>query len=75
MREIDNLAIEISGDSITISKPRTSERITYRKDPAAPLLVAPDALRGKLDSSRAAFLSKAWKAAHETACRIVWLSS
>jgi hypothetical protein len=40
-----------------------------------PTRVAPDVLREKLDSSRAAFLAKAWKAVHETACRIGWPSS
>jgi hypothetical protein len=75
MSEIDNLAIEISSNSITVTKPHTGQRVTYAKDPIFPLLVATDALRGNLDAVRAAFLAQAWKAAHDTACRIGWLRS
>jgi hypothetical protein len=75
MREIDNLAIEITRNSITITKPHTGQHVTYSKDPVFPLLVAPDALRENLDAARAAFLAQAWKAAHATACRIGWLRS
>jgi hypothetical protein len=75
MREIDSLAIEITSDSITVTKPQTGQQVTYRKDPESPVLIAKDVLRGKLDASRTTFLAQAWKAAYATAYRIGWLRS
>ncbi len=35
MREIDNLAIEITANSITVTKPHTGQHVTYQKDPTS----------------------------------------
>jgi hypothetical protein len=74
MHEIDKLVIEITRASITVSEPQTDQQVTYCKDPAAPLLFVKDSLR-EIDASRAAFLAQAWRAAHDAARRIGWLSS
>lgn len=75
MRETENLAVEIAEDEIIISMPQTGQRIVYRKDPVAPMLVATDPFRDDPDASRTAFLVLAWKAAHATARSMGWLKS
>ena len=75
MRDTDSLTVEISGDCITVSKSRGTQRVTFIKDPSAPLLVSHDVLRENVDASRAAFLAQAWKEAYATAHRLGWLRS
>ena len=69
------LAVEIDGDRITISLPKTGEQVTYCKDPISPVLVTTDSLRGKLTHARVEFLAEAWKAAYAAAQEIGWLRS
>jgi hypothetical protein len=75
MRNPARLAVEIDGDKITVSLPKTGDQVTYFKDPSSPMLVATDSLRGHLTPSRIAFLVEAWKVAYAAAQEIGWLRS
>ena len=75
MRNPARLAVEIDGDTITVSLPEGGEHVTYCKDPISPMLLATDLLRGELTAARIAFLVEAWKVAYAAAQEIGWLRS
>jgi hypothetical protein len=59
MSQSTPLAVEIAGDRIIVTMPRTDQQATYCKHPFAPMLDLLDPLRGPLPPSRVAFLAKA----------------
>ena len=85
MRRVVTPGVEITGDGvgvqiiggrdIVVSNPDAGFSITYRKDGAAPLLVAIDGIGRSSDPSRVKFWAQAWKAAHRKALSMGWLSS
>jgi hypothetical protein len=65
----------IGGREFVVSNPGAGLSITYRKDGAAPMLVAIDGIGRSSDPSRVKFWAQAWKAAHRKALSMGWLSS
>ena len=72
----DGLGVQIIGDrDIVVSRPEDGLSITYRKDGFAPMLTAIDGMGRSSERSRLKFWAQAWKAAHQKACAMGWLSS
>jgi len=65
----------INNRDILVSQPETGFSVTYRKDGHAPLLVAIDGIGRLADHSEVKFWGQAWKAAHQKALALGWLSS
>ena len=72
MRRVVTLGVElINNRDIVISSPESGFSVTYRKDGDAPMLVAINGIGRVVDQ----FWAQAWKAAHEKARAVGWLSS
>ena len=72
----DGVGVQIIGDrDIVVSNPDAGFSITYRKEGAAPMLVAIDGVGRSSDPSRVKFWAQAWKVAHQKALAMGWLSS
>jgi hypothetical protein len=65
----------INNRDIVISSPESGFSVTYRKDGDAPMLVAIDGIGRVVDQAKVKLWAQAWKAAHEKACAVGWLSS
>ena len=71
-----NLGVElINNRDIVISSPEPGFSVTYRKDGDAPMLVVIDGIGRFVDQAKVKFWAQAWKAAHEKARAVDWLSS
>jgi len=76
VRRVVTLGVElINNRDIVISSPESRFSVTYRKDGDAPMLVAIDGIGRVVDQAKVKFRAQAWKAAHEKACAVGWLSS
>jgi hypothetical protein len=76
VRRVVTLGVElINNRDIVISSPESGFSVTYRKDGDAPMLVAIDGIGRVVDHARVKFWAQAWKAAHEKARAVGWLSS
>ena len=64
----------INNRDIVISSPESGFSVTYRKDGDAPMLVAIDGIDRVVDHAKLKFWAEAWKAAHEKARAVGWLS-
>jgi hypothetical protein len=72
----DDLGVQIVDDrDIVITCPDSGFSITYRKDGLAPMLVAIDGIGRSSEPSKVKFWAQAWKAAHQKARAVGWLSS
>ena len=70
------LGVEVMNNrDIVISNPESGFRVNYPKDGDAPMLVAIDGIDRVVDHAKLKFWAKAWKAFHEKARAIGWLSS
>jgi hypothetical protein len=65
----------INNRDIVLSHPETGFSVTYRKGGDAPMLAAIDGLGRSTEASKVKFRVQAWKAAHEKARSVGWLSS
>jgi hypothetical protein len=65
----------INNRDIVVSHPETGFSVTYRKDGDAPILVALDGPGRSTEPSKLKFWVQAWKAAHQKARAVGWLSS
>ena len=75
-RRVVTLGVEvINNRDIVISSPESGFSVTYRKDGDAPMLVAVDGIDRVVDHAKLKFWAEAWKAAHEKARAVGWLSS
>ena len=76
VRRVVTLGVELINDrDIVISSPESGFSVTYRKDGDAPMLVAIDGIGRVVDQAKVKFWAQAWKAAHEKARAVGWLSS
>ena len=76
MRRIVNLGVEVINDrDIVVSHPEFGFSVTYRKDGDAPMLFAIDGIDRSDDPQKLNFWAQAWKAAHQKARAVGWLSS
>jgi hypothetical protein len=76
VRRIVTLGVElINNRDIVVSHPESGFSVTYRKDGLAPMLVAIDGISRVADQARVKFWAQAWKAAHQKARAVGWLSS
>ncbi len=72
----DGVGVQIIGDrDIVVSNPDAGFSITYRKEGAAPMLVAINGIGRSSERSRVKFWAQAWKAAHRKALSMGWLRS
>ena len=72
----DGVGVQIIGDrDIVVSNPDAGSSITYRKEGAAPMLVAINGIGRSSEPSRVKFWAQAWKAAHRKALSMGWLRS
>ena len=72
----DDLGVQIVDDrDIVVTSPDSGFSITYRKDGLAPMLVAIDGIGRSSEPSKVKFWAQAWKAAHQKARAVGWLSS
>jgi hypothetical protein len=70
------LSVELVNESdIVVSQLQTGFSVTYRKDGDAPMLYAIDGIDRSDDPSKVRFWARAWKAAHQKAQAVGWLSS
>ncbi len=70
------LDVELIDDrDIVVSHPQFGFSVTYRKNGHEPMLIAIDGIGRVTDASEAQFLAQAWKAAHQKARELGWLSS
>jgi hypothetical protein len=65
----------INNRDIVVSNPESGFSVTYRKDGDAPMLVAVDDIGRLADHAKVKFWAQAWKAAHQKARAVGWLSS
>ena len=73
MRRVVTLGVElINNRDIVISSPESGFSV---KDGDAPMLVAIDGIGRVVDHAKVKFWAQAWKAAHEKARAVGWLSS
>jgi hypothetical protein len=76
VRRIVTLGVElINNRDIVVSNPESGFSVTYRKDGDAPMLVAVDDIGRLADHAKVKFWAQAWKAAHQKARAVGWLSS
>jgi hypothetical protein len=70
------LGVEVINDrGIVVSNSESGLSVTYLKDGDAPMLVAIDGMSRVADQSKVKFWVEAWKAAHQKARAVGWLSS
>jgi hypothetical protein len=70
------LDVELINDRDTVvSHPESDFSVTYRKAGNEPMLIAIDGIGRATDGSKAQFLAQAWKAAHQKARELGWLSA
>ena len=70
------LGVQLIGErDIVVTSPDSGFSITYRKDGLAPMLVAIDGIGRASDPLEVRFWAQAWRAAHQKARAIGWLSS
>ena len=65
----------INDRDIVVSHPEFGFSVTYRKDGEAPLLFAINGIDRSDDPPKVKFWAQAWKAAHQKARAVGWLSS
>ena len=76
VRRIVTLNVEVIDDrDIVVSHPESGFSVTYRKNGHEPMLIAIDGIGLVTDTPKAQFLARAWKAAHQKAQELGWLSS
>ena len=61
---MNDLSVEVRHQEITVTKPGTGLRVTYRRVANEPVLEALCSMRGDPDANALNFLTEAWKAAH-----------
>ena len=72
----DGLGVQIiGGRDIVVTSPDSDFSITYRKDGLAPMLIAIDGIGRSSEPAKVKFWAQAWKAAHQKARALGWLSS
>ena len=76
VRRIVSLGVQLINDrDIVVSQPESGYSVTYRKDGDAPMLFAINGIDRSDDPSKVRFWAHAWKAAHQKALSVGWLSS
>ncbi len=71
-----DLSVQVVDDNqLVVTKPETGDRVTYRKDGRAPVLVLMDSMRMDPDAARVKFLVAAWKVAQAKARQLGWLKA
>ena len=76
MSDQADLSVQVVDDNqLVVTKQETGDRVTYRKDGRAPVLVMMDNLRFDPDAARVKFLVAAWKVAHAKALQLGWLKA
>jgi len=69
-----DLAVEVRGHEIVITKPSQGLQVTYRKLGRSPMLMADDLMnRSKLGNDELKFLVRAWNAAFAKAKELYWI--
>lgn len=71
---MNDLSVEVRHQEITVTKPGTGLRVTYRRVAIEPVLEALCSMRGDPDAKALNFLTEAWKAAHAKAKALGWLA-
>ena len=70
------LCVEVINDrDIVVSHPASGFSVTYRKDGDAPMLYAINGIDRSDDPPKLKFWAQAWKAAHQKARAVGWLTS
>jgi len=69
------LGVKIVGERDIVVSSDCGYSITYRKEGLAPMLVAIDGIGRSSEPSKVKFWVQAWKAAHQKARAVGWLSS
>jgi hypothetical protein len=76
MTDKRDLHVEVQGDQIVVTLPRSLYRVTYYKQAKSPQLLAwdiPDREDRYAPMKLADFLAKAWKLANEKARELGWI--
>lgn len=69
-----DLSVQVLDDNqLVVTRAETGERVTYRKDGRAPVLVMTESMRTNPDAARVKFLVSAWKVALAKAKQLGWL--
>ena len=71
---MNDLYVEVRHQEITVTKPGTGLRVTYRRVANELVLEALCSMRGDPDAKALNFLTEAWKAAHAKAKALGWLA-
>ena len=71
---VNDLSVEVRHQEITVTRPGTGLRVTYRRVANEPVLEALCSMRGDPDAKALKFLTEAWKAAHAKAKALGWLA-
>ena len=75
MEEQADFTVKVDGNLLVITHPETGNRVAYRKDGRAPILVSTESFRTDPDAERIKFLVAAWKVAQAKAKQLGWLES
>ena len=68
-----DLAVEVRGHEIVVTKPSQGLQVTYRKLGRSPMLMADDLMRNNPNSDELKFLVRAWNAAFAKAKELYWI--
>ena len=71
---MNDLYVEVRHQEITVTRPGTGLRVTYRRVANEPVLEALCSMRGDPDAKALNFLTEAWKVANAKAKALGWLA-